>query len=141
MKNSAVGSAGHLAKVPHQPVFISAIEFSPESCFIASSPERLYRRHDRQLFSEALAGSTPRTGDAEQDAELASLLLQDGKNRLENRFVHTDILTRLDGLADTAVVSGSADPTAENISSISNGNRSHVVAGNRRLAIVAKRCT
>ncbi len=80
-------------------------QFSPESCFIASSPERLYRRHDRQLFSEALAGSTPRTGDAEQDAELASLLLQDGKNRLENRFVHTDILTRLDGLADTAVVS------------------------------------
>lgn len=85
--------------------FHIGFQFSPDSCFIASSPERLYRRHDRQLLSEALAGSTPRTGDPEQDAELAALLLQDGKNRLENRFVHTDILTRLDGLAETAVVS------------------------------------
>lgn len=85
--------------------FHIGFQFSEESCFIASSPERLYRRQGRHLWSEALAGSTPRTGDAEQDAELAELLLQDGKNRLENRFVHTDILTRLDGLAETAVVS------------------------------------
>ncbi len=85
--------------------FHIGFQFSPESCFIASSPERLFRRQDRQLLSEALAGSTPRTGDPEQDAELADLLLQDGKNRMENRFVHTDILTRLDGLAETAVVS------------------------------------
>ncbi len=85
--------------------FHIGFQFSPESCFIASSPERLYRRQDRALSSEALAGSMPRTGEPEQDAELAELLLQDGKNRLENRFVHTDILIRLDGLADTAVVS------------------------------------
>ena len=80
-------------------------QFTETSAFIASSPERLYRRAERQFFSEALAGSTPRTGNDTQDAELAELLIQDQKNRLENRFVHTDILTRLDGLADTAVVS------------------------------------
>lgn len=85
--------------------FHIAYQFTPETCFIASSPERLYRRKDRQLFSEALAGSTSRTGDQQQDQELASLLLQDNKNRLENRYVHTDILNRLDGLADRAVVS------------------------------------
>lgn len=79
-------------------------QFESTHCFIASSPERLYRRDGRQLFSEALAGSTPRTGDATQDAELAELLMHDQKNRLENRFVHTDILTRLDGLAETATV-------------------------------------
>lgn len=83
----------------------TAYQFSKDECFIASSPERLYRRQDHQLFSEALAGSTTRTGDDAQDQELASLLLQDTKNRLENRFVHTDILSRLDGLADKAMVS------------------------------------
>ncbi len=83
----------------------TAYQFSEDDCFITSSPERLYRRHDRQLSSEALAGSTTRTGNNSQDQELASLLLQDTKNRLENRYVHTDILTRLDGLADKAMVS------------------------------------
>ena len=85
--------------------FHFAFQFEEQNCFIAASPERLYRRHERELESEALAGTIIRTGEAERDAELAAHLFADGKNRLENRLVHADILTRLEGLAESASLS------------------------------------
>lgn len=85
--------------------FHFAFAFSAEACLLASSPERLYRRHERDLESEALAGTILRTGDEAVDQELASQLLADNKNRLENRLVHADILTRLEGLAEQATLS------------------------------------
>jgi menaquinone-specific isochorismate synthase len=85
--------------------FHFAFAFSAEACLLASSPERLYRRHERDLESEALAGTILRTGDEAVDQELACQLLADNKNRLENRLVHADILTRLEGLAEQATLS------------------------------------
>ncbi|MGL4206443.1 MAG: isochorismate synthase [Aeromonadaceae bacterium] len=85
--------------------FHFAFQFSAESCFLASSPERLYRRHGQDLESEALAGTMIRTGDSAADEALAQQLLADNKNRLENRLVHADILTRLEGLAEQATLS------------------------------------
>ena len=85
--------------------FHFAFAFSGESCLLASSPERLYRRHERELESEALAGTIIRTDDEAEDARLAAQLLADNKNRLENRLVHADILTRLEGLAERASLS------------------------------------
>ncbi len=85
--------------------FHFAFAFSGESCLLASSPERLYRRHERELESEALAGTIIRTDDDAEDARLAAQLLADNKNRLENKLVHADILTRLDGLAEQATLS------------------------------------
>ena len=46
-------------------------------------------------FTEALAGTIRRSGDEATDAALAAELLADSKNRLENRLVHADILSRL----------------------------------------------
>lgn len=85
--------------------FHFGFQFSAESCFLASSPERLYRRHEQDLESEALAGTMIRNGDTEADEVLAQQLLADNKNRLENRLVHADILTRLEGLAEQATLS------------------------------------
>ena len=85
--------------------FHFAFQFSAQSCFLASSPERLYRRHGQELESEALAGTIIRTGDAAEDEALGLQLLADNKNRLENRLVHADILTRLEGLAEQANLS------------------------------------
>ena len=85
--------------------FHFAFAFSADSCLLASSPERLYRRHERELESEALAGTIIRTDDDAEDARLAAQLLADNKNRLENKRVHADILTRLDGLAEQASLS------------------------------------
>ena len=79
--------------------FHFGFQFVPEQAFIACSPERLYRREGRHLFTEALAGTIRRSGDEAADAALADELLADGKNRLENRFVHADILDRLAPLA------------------------------------------
>ncbi len=88
-----------------QACFHFAFQFSAERCFLACSPERLYRRQARALYTEALAGTIVRTGDELADDERAAQLLADNKNRLENRLVHADILTRLDGLAEQAQLS------------------------------------
>ena len=82
--------AGHA-----QECFHFGFQFSPEQSFIACSPERLYRRERGHLFTEALAGTIRRSGDEATDAALAAELLADSKNRLENRLVHADILSRL----------------------------------------------
>ncbi|QXW30061.1 isochorismate synthase [Aeromonas sanarellii] len=78
-----------------QECFHFGFQFSPEQSFIACSPERLYRRERGHLFTEALAGTIRRSGDEATDAALAAELLADSKNRLENRLVHADILSRL----------------------------------------------
>ncbi|MGY3928938.1 isochorismate synthase [Aeromonas simiae] len=80
--------------------FHFGFEFAPEQAFISCSPERLYRREGRHLFTEALAGTIRRSGDDALDAALAAELLADSKNRLENRLVHADILQRLAPLAE-----------------------------------------
>ncbi|MGL5332152.1 MAG: isochorismate synthase [Aeromonas veronii] len=87
-----------------QDCFHFGFQFSPEQAFIACSPERLYRREDRHLFTEALAGTIRRSGDEEVDAQLAAELLADSKNRLENRLVHADILSRLAPLTHDATL-------------------------------------
>ncbi|MGY3942040.1 isochorismate synthase [Aeromonas tecta] len=78
-----------------QECFHFGFQFSPEQAFISCSPERLYRREGRHLLTEALAGTIRRAGDDAIDQALAAELLADSKNRLENRLVHADILSRL----------------------------------------------
>lgn len=85
-----------------QECFHFGFQFSPEQSFISCSPERLYRREGRHLFTEALAGTIRRSGDEATDAALAAELLTDSKNRLENRLVHADILNRLAPLTSRA---------------------------------------
>ncbi|MGY6039316.1 isochorismate synthase [Aeromonas sp. AE23HZ002T15] len=85
-----------------QECFHFGFQFSPEQSFISCSPERLYRREGRHLFTEALAGTIRRSGDAATDERLAAELLADSKNRLENRLVHADILSRLAPLTSNA---------------------------------------
>ncbi|MEZ6930089.1 isochorismate synthase MenF [Aeromonas sp. S16(2024)] len=87
-----------------QECFHFGFQFSPEQAFIACSPERLYRREGSHLFTEALAGTIRRSGDEAADAALAAELLADSKNRLENRLVHADILSRLAPLTTDATL-------------------------------------
>ncbi|KUE80929.1 isochorismate synthase [Aeromonas schubertii] len=82
-----------------QGCFHFGFQFEKEQAFISCSPERLYRREGHHLFTEALAGTIRRSGDEAIDAALAHELLSDNKNRLENRLVHADILSRLAPLA------------------------------------------
>ncbi|MGB0562713.1 MAG: isochorismate synthase [Spirulinaceae cyanobacterium] len=55
--------------------------------FLGATPEVLLRTRDRQLFTEALAGSAPRSQRPRQDQAFAQALLHNGKERHEHRIV------------------------------------------------------
>jgi menaquinone-specific isochorismate synthase len=63
--------------------------------FIGASPERLISIHNRQLVTDALAGSAPRGKTATKDAQLAYQLLSSEKEKREHRFVLDFISERL----------------------------------------------
>ncbi len=60
---------------------------APDRAFIGASPERLFRRNNCHLSSEALAGTRPRGRTDAEDSALADELLQDEKERREHQFV------------------------------------------------------
>jgi menaquinone-specific isochorismate synthase len=64
-------------------------------CFVGSTPERLFLRQERDLQTEALAGTIGRGQDLSEDDQLAQWLMDDNKNRYENRLVVDDIVSRL----------------------------------------------
>ena len=64
-------------------------------CFVGSTPERLFLRQEQDLQTEALAGTIGRGADIAEDDRLAQWLLDDSKNRYENRLVVDDIVDRL----------------------------------------------
>ncbi len=63
--------------------------------FVGSSPERLFFRRQLGMKTEALAGTVGRGETLNEDASLAKWLLNDEKNRYENKLVVDDILERL----------------------------------------------
>ncbi|WP_426576942.1 isochorismate synthase MenF [Xenorhabdus stockiae] len=73
------------------------LAFSDTQAFLASTPERLYYRHQLQLFTEALAGTTINSDDDQKAKELGQWLLKDKKNQHENLIVVDDICQRLQG--------------------------------------------
>jgi len=79
--------------------FQFGFQFSPEHSFISCTPERLYRRQQDQLVTEALAGTTVRGLTADEDEKLAQQLLDDHKNSHENQFVGTHIVSELTPLS------------------------------------------
>lgn len=63
--------------------------------FMGSTPERLYSRQHRTLHSEALAGTTGRSDNSEQDEKMSAWLGSDSKNLIENQYVVDDLVERL----------------------------------------------
>ena len=61
--------------------------------FLGASPEQLYRRVGRNLESEAVAGTRPRSLDPAEDTRLESQLRDFSKEQLEHRLV-VDELSR-----------------------------------------------
>ncbi|ACA84394.1 isochorismate synthase [Shewanella woodyi] len=80
--------------------FQFGFQFSPDSTFISCTPERLYRRRQRELFTEALAGTTTRGLNLEEDKVLAQTLMEDNKNSHENRLVKDHIVDALTPLSN-----------------------------------------
>ncbi len=80
--------------------FQFGFQFSPDRTFISCTPERLYRRCQRELFTEALAGTTVRGLNQEEDKHLAQQLLDDTKNSHENQLVRQHIVDALTPLSN-----------------------------------------
>jgi menaquinone-specific isochorismate synthase len=63
--------------------------------FIGASPERLVSIQNKQLVTDALAGSAPRGKTATEDLQLANLLLKNRKEKREHQAVSDFLLQRL----------------------------------------------
>lgn len=67
------------------------IQPRPGVAFLGASPERLFRRKGRRLWSEAVAGTRPRGASAASDAELRDELLLSDKDQREHGYVRDNI--------------------------------------------------
>ncbi len=71
------------------------IQPSERVAFMGTTPERLYRRVDRDLQTEALAGTRPRVSEEEADRVLGLELMQSDKERHEQELVRRDLIRHL----------------------------------------------
>ena len=74
--------------------------------FIGASPERLYKRSERRLESEALAGTRPRGTTAAEDEALGQVLLASGKDLREHRYVADALERDFNALCDAVQADG-----------------------------------
>lgn len=75
--------------------------FSADTAFLGSSPERLYRRRDTALRTEALAGTVANHPEDHRAWQLGDWLMKDDKNQRENMLVVEDICQHLQGCTQT----------------------------------------
>ena len=75
--------------------------FSADTAFLGSSPERLYRRRDTALRTEALAGTVANHPEDHRAWQLGDWLMKDDKNQRENMLGVEDICQRLQGCTQT----------------------------------------
>jgi len=69
----------------------AGIAGSDDSRFVAASPELLVSRIGDRVRSHPLAGTIPRSGDADADRLLAEALLGSAKDRAEHAWVVSDV--------------------------------------------------
>ncbi|QXD15254.1 isochorismate synthase [Rhodocaloribacter litoris] len=64
---------------------------APGMAFVGATPERLFRRDGRDLWSEAVAGTRPRGETARADEQLRDELFYSEKEQREHGYVRTSI--------------------------------------------------
>jgi menaquinone-specific isochorismate synthase len=83
-----------------QGAFVFCIQSDTEA-FLGATPERLFARNQRQIFSEAIAGTRRRGKTAEEDQHLAEELLASEKDLREFSPVQTYLRNALSPLCTT----------------------------------------
>ena len=71
----------------HPDCYVFSVSNGQGQTFIGASPERLLGIRDRELSTDALAGSAPRGNTTSQDAQLAQALLNSPKEQHEHQVV------------------------------------------------------
>lgn len=82
----------------NQDNFHFLLEIDEQQSFVGSTPERLFLKKGESIETEALAGTIGRGDNLDKDNELATWLLNDKKNNIENQLVVDDIQDRLSSL-------------------------------------------
>lgn len=89
--------AGHLLKIdPSSTIFV--FQINSKHAFIGASPEILFHRIGRSLYTEALAGTLPRGQDSQEDAMLEKQLIHRDKERREFSHVEQFIRNSIEAL-------------------------------------------
>lgn len=81
------GHSLHNLRQSHADCYVFSVGNGKGQSFIGASPERLLSIHDRQLITDALAGSAPRGRTVREDARFAHRLLNSDKERREHQVV------------------------------------------------------
>ena len=81
--------------------FHFCFQLSPNRAFMGITPERLYRRDNSDIFSEALAGTRQRHEDDVVDEQLGLDLLHSEKDLREHRSVSDMVKSSLGPFCDT----------------------------------------
>ncbi|MCC0178488.1 isochorismate synthase [Waterburya agarophytonicola K14] len=79
----------------HPDCYIFSTSNGEGQYFIGASPERLISVQNRQLVTDALAGSAPRGTNNTEDLHLANLLLRNRKEKREHKAVSDFMMQRL----------------------------------------------
>ena len=79
----------------HPDCYIFSLANGKGQYFIGASPERLVSVQNRQLVTDALAGSAPRGNNTAEDLHQANLLLKSRKEKREHQAVSDFIMKRL----------------------------------------------
>ncbi|ACB53828.1 isochorismate synthase [Crocosphaera subtropica ATCC 51142] len=89
----------------HPDCYLFAINNGKNNCFVGASPERLISLKNKQLLTDALAGSISRGNTKSDDYYLAQKLLKSSKERREHQVVIEFIVQRLINLGLTPQIS------------------------------------
>lgn len=81
------GHSLHNLRQLHPDCYVFSVGNGQGQSFIGASPERLLSIHDRELITDALAGSAPRGRTLREDSKLAHRLLNSDKERREHQVV------------------------------------------------------
>ena len=76
-------------------------QFSTSSAFLGATPEQLYKRDQKAIKSEAIAGTRPRGNDDAQDKKYEHQLLHSPKESKEHQYVVDAIQSTLNPLCTT----------------------------------------
>jgi menaquinone-specific isochorismate synthase len=88
-------------RISHPDCYIFSTSNGQGKNFIGASPERLIKIQNKELETDALAGSAPRGKTAAEDAYFADGLLSSEKERREHQVVSNFIVERLSNLGFT----------------------------------------
>jgi len=84
---------------PHS--FHFCFQLAKDKAFLGVTPERLYQRYGKKIFSEAIAGTRSRGFNPVEDKRLGRELLYSDKDLREHRWVSDMIRQSLEPLCDT----------------------------------------